>query len=109
DHVDLPVHDTRERVISGRRHRAAIGPRIGRGVVHLISAEYARGTIAEERRLTGVLHDRGAANHVELSANLLGNCRTAFDRHWRQRAPGVSARVVLPRIVDRLPATHAWT
>src|SRR6185503_5676740 len=95
-YVDLSDLHTLEGVISRRRHGAASCPGVGSRVVHLIGAEHSRRTIAEKCGLTGVLHDRRAANQVDLSADLLCNRRTAFDGHRRQRSPCVGTRVVLP-------------
>ena len=109
NHVNLPVDRPRERMISRRRHRAAIRPRVGRGVVDLVGPHHAGGPIAEERSLTRVLHDRGSANHVDPPGHLLRDRRAALARHRRKRPPRISDGIVFPRIVDRLPPVHAGT
>ncbi len=52
---------------------------------------------------------RGAADHVDLAAHLLGDRGAPLARHRRERPPCVGRRIVLPRVVHRFPAVGART
>src|SRR6266581_4382436 len=83
------------------RHRRALAPSVGCGVVFLDRSDRRMRPQRMHGRLIRTWH--GAADNVYLVADRGRDRRPALGGHRRQRFPIVCSRIVFPRVVDRHP------
>src|SRR6266581_63471 len=87
------------------RHRRALAPSVGCGVVFLDRSDRRMRPQRMHGRLIRTWH--GAADNVYLVADRGRDRRPALGGHRRQRFPIVCRGIVFPRVVDRHPGWRA--
>src|SRR6266849_6471833 len=92
-------------MVARGRHRRALAPSVGCGVVFLDCSDGCMRPQRMHGRLIRTWH--GAADHVYLVADRGRHWRTALGGHRRQRFPIVCNGIVFPRVVDRHPSWRA--
>src|SRR6202030_3138932 len=84
-------------------HGTSLAPGVQFGIVFLNGPDRDLGRCRTHGDIGGTGRNAYAADYVDLVTNSGGHGRTPPGWHRRQGLPGISGRVVLPRIVDRNP------